>query len=902
MPDNFTALFEAGFNQLAQPEILPGRYFGPFKIVNAIGQGGMSSVYLAERADNEYHQQVAIKVFPAFFSNQQNGESLNTEAQALASLSHPNIVPVLDAGRTEDNLMYIVMRLIQGKPLNEWLQQQALTINQKLKLLLPVLDALQHAHNHQILHADIKPQNILVDEEGVPYLVDFGICHLLGQDHGRVVGQYAAAFSTKFASPEQLAGERLTTATDIFSAGKLLKAVTAKATGSKVPLPLQRIIDTATHNEPAKRYLTIHALQTDIERFLTYQPVSVLPDLSYRSGLWLYRQRYKVASAAIVAILLGITAFSQYKEINTAKQSENALAVVQHLLGNVDKVNNSEVERQRDILSTSESIDIDALPPEQAAPIVLAQAEAYQILGDYPAAVKRAERLREITAGQTGLTAYYTVAMRFLAEEHIVYGDYNSAIATINLIIDALKAEKALTSPVYEKLLIWMRTTNFLTFSAAIYRVLQLLKEQGFDTDSNPHRAQLTRLIEIHYQLSTNIHIDIAALAEEIINTLSLEQPIQLQVASLKSIHALSDKYGEYRRIKKTIAPFEEQLERNLGKSHPAILNVKLSSVTYSAYHSNKLYLKYLTLIDNTNNATYQLLTRTLLTSELDYLLEGDLSLFVAAANKLEKRLILTLDLLDNYIAHFFIYLLTEFNKEDIAQRLMLAQSGLAKRLGSIDKEANFSRLYCSGYVNEYYPPANINDFKAFCHRAITLNARASKSGIFGYRTEMDFAVSLIHQRDAEAYTYFSQLTESMNQHNAEKKAKYYRAGAHLYLWKNELDKAEEFLNAIKETTLPHWSYADFVFLKAKLLFKQGNELQAVAMLDDANELLCRKFSHDDYRMKRIRELRAEMQLNPVDSCPDAVTWQDLDPTGAIEAGIIDYIERLENFQPLELQ
>ena len=225
MPDNFTALFEAGFNQLARPEIAPGQIFGPFKVVKSIGHGGMGSVYLGERADNEYHQQVAIKIFPALFAQQQNGRSLNSEAQALASLSHPNIVPVLDAGRTDDNLMFIVMRLVEGLPLNEWLQQQALTVKQKLKLLLPVLDALQHAHSHQILHADIKPQNILVDEEGVPYLVDFGIAHLLGQDHGPVVGQYAAAFSDKFASPEQLAGERLTTATDIYSAGKLISAV-----------------------------------------------------------------------------------------------------------------------------------------------------------------------------------------------------------------------------------------------------------------------------------------------------------------------------------------------------------------------------------------------------------------------------------------------------------------------------------------------------------------------------------------------------------------------------------------------------------------------------------------------------------------------------------------------------
>ena len=900
MPDNFTALFEAGFNQLARPEIAPGQIFGPFKVVKSIGHGGMGSVYLGERADNEYHQQVAIKIFPALFAQQQNGRSLNSEAQALASLSHPNLGPVLDAGRTDDNLMFIVMRLVEGLPLNEWLQQQALTVKQKLKLLLPVLDALQHAHSHQILHADIKPQNILVDEEGVPYLVDFGIAHLLGQDHGPVVGQYAAAFSDKFASPEQLAGERLTTATDIYSAGKLISAVVTHNTPTNtLPRALQCIIDTATHPEPGKRYLTVHALQTDVERFLAHQPVSVLPDLSYRSKLWLYRQRYKVASATITAVLLGITAFSQYNASNTAKQSENALAVVQHLLGNVDRVNNSEVERQRDILSTSEKINIDALSPEQAAPVILAQAEAYQILGNYKAAVERAERLRQITEGKTSLIPYYTVALRFLAEEDMVNNNYYAAIDKVNLIIDALKAQNALTSPVYEKLLIWIRTVEWPEFLEAKYHILQCLENEFALIDGNQDFAHLKKLIEAEYLLSKRSSITKDDI-QDILSSFSPKWPLQLQIMALKTLTSLAI-FDDNQAAQTSLATHLNQLEQALGTAHPAILELKFWHIALSIIDAKKRYtalLEMLETADSTNNANFEKLLQLY---KLDYLLNENLALLVHE-NATLNNYIESLTAFDNgYKLQFIIYLLTEFDKEELAFRAIQARIHFAKQFGDELNERIYSYFYCA-YINEYHPPTSKSGWEATCKRAEALYmATNNETDFWLNRIKIMYAEGLIVLRDGRAADAFEQLTRFFEEQNVNKSDRYYRVGAHLYLWKNELDKAEVFLNAIDETTLPYWSYGDFVYLKATLLFKQGNIAQAVAKLDTANERLCRKFSHDDYRMRRIRQLRADMQLSPVDTCPDAVSWQDLDPNGEIEANILRYIKKMENFQPAVL-
>lgn len=900
MPDNFTALFEAGFNQLARPEIAPGQIFGPFKVVKSIGHGGMGSVYLGERADNEYHQQVAIKIFPALFAQQQNGRSLNSEAQALASLSHPNIVPVLDAGRTDDNLMYIVMRLVEGLPLNEWLQQQALTVKQKLKLLLPVLDALQHAHSHQILHADIKPQNILVDEEGVPYLVDFGIAHLLGQDHGPVVGQYAAAFSDKFASPEQLAGERLTTATDIYSAGKLISAViTHNTPNNAIPRALQCIIDNATHTEPGKRYQTVHALQSDVERFLAHRPVSVLPDLSYRSKLWLYRQRYKVASATIAAVLLGITAISQYNASNTAKQSENALAVVQHLLGNVDKVKNSEVERQREILSTSEKINIDVLSPEQAAPVILAQAEAYQILGDYKSAVERAERLRQITEGKASLIPYYTVALRFLAEEDMVNNDYYAAIDKVNLIIDALKAQNALTSPVYEKLLIWIRTVGLTEYIEAKYRILQCLEDVYVVTDNNQDFTYLKKIIQAEYTLSTRSSITKDDI-QDILSSYSPKWPLQQQIMALKTLVSLAIN-DDNEAAKTSLATHLNQLELALGAAHPANLELKFRHLSVSIFDGKKRYtalLKLLETTNSTNNANYEKLLQVY---KLDYLLNENLALLVQENATLNNYLESLTPFDTNSTLQFIIDLLTEFDKEELAFHAMQAKIHYSKKFGDDVNERSYSRLYCA-YINEYHPPKSKSVWEATCKRAEALYmATSNKTNFWINRIKIMYAEGLIVLRDERAVGIFEQLTRFFEQENVNKSDRYYRVGAHLYLWKNELDKAEDFLNAIDETTLPYWSYGDFVYLKATLLFKQGNAAQAVAKLDAANDRLCHKFSHDDYRMRRIRQLRADMQLSPVDTCPDAVSWQDLDPNGEIEANILRYIKKMENFQPAVL-
>lgn len=900
MPDNFTALFEAGFNQLARPEIAPGQIFGPFKVVKSIGHGGMGSVYLGERADNEYHQQVAIKIFPALFAQQQNGRSLNSEAQALASLSHPNIVPVLDAGRTDDNLMYIVMRLVEGLPLNEWLHQQALTVEQKLKLLLPVLDALQHAHSHQILHADIKPQNILVDEEGVPYLVDFGIAHLLGQDHGPVVGQYAAAYSDKFASPEQLAGERLTTATDIYSAGKLISAVVTHNTPTNaIPRALQCIIDTATHPEPDKRYLTVHALQTDVERFLAHQPVSVLPDLSYRSKLWLYRQRYKVASATIAAVLLGITAISQYNASNTAKQSENALAVVQHLLGNVDRVNNSEVERQRDILSTSEIINIDALSPEQAAPVILAQTEAYQILGDYKAVVERAERLRQITEGKTSLIPYYTVALRFLAEEDMVNDNYYAAIDKVNLIIDALKAQKALTSPVYEKLLIWIRTVGWSEYIEAKYRILRCLEDVYVLTDNNQDFTYLKKIIEREYALTKQTSITKDDI-QDILFSYSPKWPLQLQIMALKTLVSLA-KNDDNEAAKTSLATHLNQLEQALGTAHPTILELKFRHLRMSIFDAKKRYTALLELLETADANDNVNLEKKLQVFKLDSFLNEDKSILVNESTPLINYVDSLSALANGYKLNFLIEFLTDFAMEELALRALRAKINLTEKIGDNWGEGIYSRYYCA-YINEYHPPTSKSGWEATCKRAEALYmATNNETNFWINRIKISYVEGLIVLRDERAFGVFEQLTRFFEEQNVNKSDRYYRVGAHLYLWKNELDKVEDFLNAIDESTLPYWSYGDFVYLKAKLLFKQGDIAQAVAKLDAANERLCRKFSHDDYRMRRIRQLRADMQLSPVDTCPDAVSWQDLDPNGEIEANILRYIKKMENFQPAVL-
>jgi eukaryotic-like serine/threonine-protein kinase len=203
-----------------------GRCIGPYRIIGALGHGGMGAVYLAARADDQYRKQVAIKLIRRGLDTQEIIRRFIGERQILADLDHPNIARLLDGGTTPDGLPYIVMEFVEGLPLIEHCDRRRLTTVERLKLFRSVCAAVHYAHQNLVIHRDIKPSNILVTADGMAKLLDFGIAKLLQADAAEQGGEATRtglrALTPEYASPEQIRGERMTTASDVYSLGVVL--------------------------------------------------------------------------------------------------------------------------------------------------------------------------------------------------------------------------------------------------------------------------------------------------------------------------------------------------------------------------------------------------------------------------------------------------------------------------------------------------------------------------------------------------------------------------------------------------------------------------------------------------------------------------------------------------------
>jgi serine/threonine protein kinase/tetratricopeptide (TPR) repeat protein len=203
-----------------------GRKVGVYRILREIGRGGMGAVYLAERADAEFRRQVAIKLIKRGMDTDFILRRFRNERQILASLDHPYVARLLDGGTTEDGLPYFVMEYIEGQPLYRFCDERKLTIPERLRLFRQVCDAVHYAHRHLVIHRDIKPSNILVTGEGVPKLLDFGIAKLLNPELADITLDPTATamrlMTPEYASPEQVQGQPVTPATDVYSLGVLL--------------------------------------------------------------------------------------------------------------------------------------------------------------------------------------------------------------------------------------------------------------------------------------------------------------------------------------------------------------------------------------------------------------------------------------------------------------------------------------------------------------------------------------------------------------------------------------------------------------------------------------------------------------------------------------------------------
>lgn len=344
----------------------PGRRIGSYQLRCKIGQGGMGTVYLAERADEEYRKRVALKIIKRGMDTDAILGRFRRERQILASLQNPNIAMLLDGGTSADGLPYFVMEYIEGQPLLDYCDSRSLPIRERLTLFRTICSAVQYAHQNQVVHRDLKPGNILVTAEGIPKLVDFGIAKVLAADFGsgmfEPTGIGVKPMTPEYASPEQVLGKPITAASDIYTLGVLLyellsgrrpaadpHEIEARFISQAEPLKpslatsqpdaigedkparnartveqissqrgttpaelrhqltgdLDTIVLKAMHVDPERRYSSAQALSEDIQRHLSSLPIVARKDaVPYRARRFFRRHKASifVASSTIASV------------------------------------------------------------------------------------------------------------------------------------------------------------------------------------------------------------------------------------------------------------------------------------------------------------------------------------------------------------------------------------------------------------------------------------------------------------------------------------------------------------------------------------------------------------------------------------------------------------------------
>ncbi len=409
-----------------------GERIGPYHLVRQIGEGGMGAVYLAERADGQFEQRVALKMGHRARGDHEGRERFLRERQILARLEHPNISRLIDGGISDDGQPWFAMEYVEGEPLDSWCDRRKLGIEARLSLLLSVCDAVQAAHQRLVIHRDLKPSNILVTADGQVKLLDFGIAKLLEDSDAGLTQAGVRAFTPEYAAPEQWRDEPVTTGSDAYSLGVVLyqlltgvlphplrshptaqwpaivlqrpvalpshvvDAPAAAARGTSLERlrrtlreDLDTIVQTALRVEPERRYRTVDQFAADLRRHLAGHPIAARADTwRYRTRKFVARNRVGVGAGAVVALaLLAGSAGIAWQARRAGREAARAIAARQFL---ADVFRESDPAKARgDSLTAGEMLDratrrLDATFASQPAlklDLMLTLGEIYRNLG-----------------------------------------------------------------------------------------------------------------------------------------------------------------------------------------------------------------------------------------------------------------------------------------------------------------------------------------------------------------------------------------------------------------------------------------------------------------------------------------------------------------------------------------
>jgi serine/threonine-protein kinase len=477
--------------EIAGTPTCEGRLIGPWRILSAIGNGGMGRVYLAHRADQAYEQRAAIKLMRADFGGDPSMLlRFRIERQILAKLNHPNIAQLLDGGVSAEGLPWLAMEYVEGVPIDNYCRDRRLSIADRLKLFRTVCGAVEYAHRNLVIHRDIKPANILVTAEGVPKLLDFGVAKLLDPEHSVMPRTRASRImiTPEYASPEQVRGVNVTTAADVYALGVLLyellagsrpfrvttdspieiaqaiceqtpappSSVAGGADGKRLRGDLDRIVLMAIRKEPERRYASVEQFAADVEAYLEGYPLQArTATWSYKAGTFVRRHKGAVAVAAIFSIALagfgigmGVLARRADRQRQTAERERQFLAGM--FASASPEVARGETITARTLLDRgAQRIDRElAAEPQVRASLLVTIAEAYRALGLFPEAETLARKSLQPDHATFGGDAPDTLrAVELLAELYRDKGQYEQAEPLLTRVLESRQARFGATSP-----------------------------------------------------------------------------------------------------------------------------------------------------------------------------------------------------------------------------------------------------------------------------------------------------------------------------------------------------------------------------------------------------------------------------------------------------------------------
>ena len=527
---------------LDRGDALPAESFGPYRILRALGEGGMGVVYLAKRDDLD--AVAAIKILRDAWLSPLRRERFASEQRLLAQLSHPFIARLLDADTLADGTPWFVMEYVDGVPLTEYSRAHALTLEQRLRLFRDVCEAVQHAHQHLVIHRDLKPSNILVTSDGTVKLLDFGIAKQLESLDGRgdQTKTILRLMTPAYAAPEQVRGGRVGMHTDVYALGVVLyelisgrlpfePAEDERIEGlilEREPVPpsgasreagiskaewadLDVLCLTAMHKDPARRYTTVDALVRDIDHYLGGEPLEARKDsVRYRLGKFVRRNRQAVGAGAAVLVLgVGLVAFYTVRLARARNEAVIAAARTQRvqrftldLFQGGDKLAGPADSLRVVTLLDRGVADARSLDAEPAV-----QAELYLTLGGIY------EKLGKLSRADSLMALALARRQSLLGPQH---PDVAATLVAMGLLrVDQARFEEA--DQLIRRGLAMARATlrpgdaGIISATAALGRVLQ---ERGSYAEAIPVLQDVVRMSEAAHASRAEVASSISALAD----------------------------------------------------------------------------------------------------------------------------------------------------------------------------------------------------------------------------------------------------------------------------------------------------------------------------------------------------------------------------------------------------